>query len=78
MISDNQNAMIENPRQKLVENIQKWTVIDSQLKVVADKTKKMREIRQDLTRDICDQMIASNNINRKIGISDGELKVYEK
>ena len=78
MLTNGNNAIVENPRRQLVENIQKWTTIDSQLKIVAEKTKKMREIRQDLTQHICDQIVGSNNLHTKIGISDGELKVYEK
>jgi len=58
-----------------------WVTLDNQLKVINEKTKKMREMKQAASERIC-QYIADNNVKNKIKISDGELKaeikVYEK
>jgi len=62
---------------ELVNSIQKWVSIDQQLQLVNDKTKKMRETKSILTNNICDYM-KNNNIKGNIGITDGELKIYEK
>ena len=62
---------------ELVNSIQKWVSIDQQLQLVNDKTKKMLETKSILTNNICDYM-KNNNIKGNIGITDGELKIYEK
>ena len=62
---------------ELVNSIQKWVSIDQQLQLVNDNTKKMRETKSILTNNICDYM-KNNNIKGNIGITDGELKIYEK
>lgn len=61
--------------ENFVTNVQKWAILDTQLKIVNEKTKKMREMKHDLTREICDYM---NDTNKPIKISDGELRLYEK
>ena len=71
------NITIHNKPQ-FVENVKKWVVIDSQLKIVNEKTKKMREIKNEITDGICKYMVDNQLVNNKIGISDGELKIYEK
>ena len=62
---------------ELLNSIQKWVSIDQQLQLVNDKTKKMRETRSILTSNICGYM-KNNNIKGNIGITDGELRLYEK
>mgnify|MGYP001228387813 CR=1 FL=1 len=64
-------------REEFIIDIKKWALLDSQLKIVNDKTKKMREMKHMLTKDICDY-VKNNNTSNTIGISDGELKIYEK
>lgn len=80
------NNIIENDQGKsslvsrtdLIESVKKWVLIDSQLKIVNEKTKIMRENKSNLTETICTYMKANNIQQNKIGISDGELSIYEK
>ena len=83
---DNKELTIYGGRDKLGEPItreqftvliQKWVTADSQLKFLNDKTKQIRDIKQQLTENIC-TYVQDNNINKQIQISDGELRVYEK
>jgi hypothetical protein len=59
-------------------NIQKWVVLDKQLKMIHEKTKEIRDNKQQLTEEICNYIQNKNLSNTKIEISDGELKMYEK
>jgi hypothetical protein len=63
-------------KQQFVDNIQKWVVLEKQLKLVHEKTKEIRESKNALTKDIC-EYIKTRNLST-IEISDGELKVFEK
>lgn len=63
-------------KQQFVDNIQKWVVLEKQLKLVHEKTKEIRESKNALTQDIC-EYIKTRNLSA-IEISDGELKVFEK
>jgi len=72
------HQVIESPKTKFIENIRKWVLIDGQLKIINDKTRKLRDIKHNVTTDICSYMTENNLTDKKIGITDGELKVYEK
>lgn len=73
-----QTQLIEKPdKNKLIENVQKWVLIEGKLKEVNEKTKKMREMKTQLGKDICNYM-TDNNLNSHIEISDGELRFFEK
>ena len=63
-------------KQQFIDNIQKWVVLEKQLKLVHEKTKEIRESKNALTQDIC-EYIKTRNLST-IEISDGELKVFEK
>jgi hypothetical protein len=72
------SEIIENPKAKFIENIQKWVVIDSQIKLINEKVKKARELKNQLLENIT-KYAAENNLEQtKIEISDGELRFYEK
>lgn len=72
------SEIIENPKAKFIENIQKWVVIDSQIKLINEKVKKARELKHQLLENIT-KYAAENNLEQtKIEISDGELRFYEK
>ena len=62
----------------MIEKIQKWVTLDSQLKIVSEKTKQMREMKSQLNSQICDYMNAGNMAHNTITISDGELRIHEK
>jgi len=72
------NVIVKQPKNQFIENVQKWVLIDKQLKIVNEKTKKMREMKNTLSQDICEYMNENNMVNKKIGITNGELKVVEK
>ena len=76
-MSDNIIEQIQS-KQELIEKLQKWVVLDSQLKIVKEKTKQMREMKSQLNSQICDYMNARNMAQNKINISDGELRIHEK
>lgn len=62
----------------LVENVKKWVVLDTQIKMANEKIKSMREMKMNLTHQICNFYEENNMKNKKIGISDGELQIFEK
>jgi hypothetical protein len=72
------NVIVKQPKNQFIENVQKWVLIDKQLKIVNEKTKKMREMKNTLSQDICEYMNENNMVNKKIGITNGELKVVDK
>jgi uncharacterized protein YllA (UPF0747 family) len=74
----NGNVIVKQPRSQFIENVQKWVLVDSQLKVVNEKTKKMREMKNTLSDEICKYMNENNLNNKKIGITNGELRMVEK
>jgi hypothetical protein len=73
----NEQMVTNTDREEFVQNIKNWVTLDSQLKIVNEKTKKMREIKHELTNQIC-QYTNNNKIKNKITITDGELRITEK
>jgi hypothetical protein len=67
-----------NPQQQFIENVKNWVIMDSQMKIINEKTKKIRESKHQLSESICEYMKESNLLDNKIGITDGELRIYEK
>jgi|TARA_B110000967_G_scaffold101854_1_gene104549 hypothetical protein len=65
-------------KQEFIENIKQWVTIDSQLKIVNEKTRKMREMKSGLTQNLCGYANQSNFKDNKIGITDGTLSFYDK
>jgi hypothetical protein len=74
-----QSTDIINPSKEiLVDHVKRWVTIDSQQKIVNEKIKKLRELKNESSDYIC-KYISENNIQQnKIRISDGELRLYEK
>lgn len=72
------DTIIKTPKNQFIENIQRWATIDSQLKIINEKTKKLREMKNAAENDICKYMSENNLANKKINISNGELKMVEK
>lgn len=64
-------------RELLIENVRNWVVLDQQLHTIHNKTKELRELKTRATANICDY-VKSNNITTNIGISNGELRIYDK
>jgi hypothetical protein len=67
-----------NPQQQFIENVKNWVIMDSQMKIINEKTRKIRETKHQLSESICEYMKESNLLDNKIGITDGELRIYEK
>lgn len=61
-----------------VPKVQRWVLLDTQLKMVQEKVKAMREERHNLGTEICTYLEAHNIAHKKIGIHDGDLKICEK
>lgn len=73
------NQIIQvSPKQQFIENVKNWVIMDSQMKIINEKTKKIRESKHQLSDSICEYMKESNLLENKIGITDGELRIYEK
>ena len=73
-------------KEKFTENVQQWVNIDTQLTILNEKTKKLREHKNRLSDEITNYMKDKINIQpnpkssiqSKIQISDGELRIYNK
>ena len=75
--STQNNYLVVNSKQQLIDDVQKWVILESKLKEVNEKVKQMRDMKNHLTKNITTYM-NSNNLNNNIEISDGELRFYEK
>ena len=60
------------------EKIKQWVTIDSQLKIIHEKTKEIRNKKSLLLEEISQYVLQNNIKNKTIEISDGNLKFYEK
>lgn len=65
-------------RDTLTGKIKRWVQLDSQLKIINERTKTMRDERGQLSNDICNDLERAGISKRKIILPDGEIKVYEK
>jgi hypothetical protein len=75
---NNQESLIVKTPSNFVDNVKRWVTIDTQLKMIGDKTKVMRDERHNLGKMITEYMISNKMENKKIGIHDGDVRVYEK
>ena len=78
-IMSNENQITKTPeleKKEFIENVQKWVLVESQLKLVNEKTKTMRNMKSELSTQICEY--TKKNSLTKIGVTNGELRIYEK
>jgi hypothetical protein len=69
----------QNDTKKMfIENVQQWVAIDTQLKMIHEKTKTIRTKKNELLKNINDYVQNHELQNSRIEISDGELRFYEK
>jgi hypothetical protein len=73
-----QNNQIElitrnTPLSQLTDKVRRWTILDTMLKRIQEKTKEMRVEKQELTETIC-QIMTENNLHRK----KIAIRMYEK
>lgn len=71
------NIVALSEKEEFIQNVQKWNYIESQLKEVNEKTKKMRTMKSDIGNKIC-FFLEQNKIKNKIGIGNSEIQMYEK
>ena len=65
-------------KETVIENVKTWVLLDRQLKAIQDKAKQIRQSKQEAGTIIC-QYMSENPLHRnKIGITGGELRIYEK
>ena len=67
----------KDEREQLFENVKKWVILDHKLQAINENTKQIRELKSTITNEICDYT-KRNNITSNIGISNGELRIYDK
>ena len=70
--------LVVNDKSQFVENIQKWVSLDNQLKIINEKMKKARIYKNELIDQITNYAVYNELQDRKIEISDGELRFYDK
>jgi hypothetical protein len=58
----------------LEENIKKWVVLDNQLKLIADKSKELREEKNSISDNILTYVETNNLDNVTAKITGGKLK----
>lgn len=65
-------------KEQFIENVKKWSLIESKLKTINEHAKKLREAKTNLSESICQYMSENNLADKKIAIPEGELKMVEK
>jgi hypothetical protein len=77
-MTENNNKLSDNSKQNFIGNVQQWVAIDTQLKVISEKIRNIRNRKNELLREINDYVKKNDMQNTRIEISDGELRFYEK
>ena len=76
--TNNQLVIGYNHQKQFVENVKKWVLCDQQLKLIKEKSDKIRDTKHVLSSAICTYMDENNLSKNEIEITDGKLKIYEK
>ena len=50
--NEKSGAIIKSRKEQFIENVKRWTAIDTKLKVVNENTRKLRDMKHDLTSEI--------------------------
>jgi len=74
----NTQMVVSKTRVEFIQDVQKWVLVDTQLKKITEKTKEFREYRSRLSTDICEYITANNHAETKIEITNGEIKMVDK
>lgn len=72
------NTIVPSDKSEFVENVQKWVALDSQLKMINEKTKIMRDNKHELSERISRYVDTNGMRDSKVEISDGTLRFCEK
>jgi len=70
--------IVVSSKETFAENVRKWVILDTQLKMIHEKTKEMRDAKHTSAALICEYMKSNGIQEKKIEIHDGDLKLYEK
>lgn len=70
--------IVVSSKEIFAENVRKWVFLDTQLKMINEKTKEMRDAKHKSTTLICEYMKSNEIQDKKIEIHDGDLKLYDK
>jgi hypothetical protein len=68
--------MNSSTNQSFIEDVQKWMVLEQQIKTINEKLHSLRESKTEITQKICSQ-IQTKKFG-KIELSYGELKMVDK
>lgn len=74
----NNTTIALSPKDELINNVKRWVMIDKQLKIVNEKTRELRQMKQTCGDGICNYLSENPNLNNVIGITGGELRIYQK
>jgi hypothetical protein len=74
----NNTTIALSPKDELINNVKRWVMIDKQLKIVNEKTRELRQMKQTCGDGICSYLSENPNLNNVIGITGGELRIYQK
>ena len=77
-MNNSETQLVLNNNEEFVNNVKQWVNLDTQLKMVNEKTKMMRETKNELNHKICAFVNENNMNNKQIEISDGALKFYKR
>jgi hypothetical protein len=78
MDNTSQQEIAKTPKQQFIENVHKWITIENRLKLIQENTKKLRDMKSELGKSICEYMSANDLADKKIGTQNGEIKIVEK
>ena len=76
MNSENEQLVVS--RDNVTNKLKRWVQLDTQLKLINENTKTMRDERARLSGEICIDMETAGISKRKIILPDGDIKIYEK
>ena len=65
------------PTQSLEKSVQEWVSLDNQIKLLTEKTKQLREKREQVSSQITSSLEERNMAHMPIQISDGRLRITQ-
>jgi len=72
------SALVVDSKKQFSDNIQKWVLIDTQMKYINEKTRELRESRSNLIGEIYKYVNEKKLATNKIEITDGQIVFFEK
>ena len=63
---------------QFVENVKRWVLLDTYLKKIQEKTKELRNEKNELVETICQYLETHGLASKKINIPDGDIRCFEK